>query len=117
MTNTLEQDIAELDKKAHQIAKTAKMRPIDSDSFRDFTEGFKAGQRVTAKEALSIIEILQEDRDRYKLLWESANVIVTELEEKLRIATACVELFALTGHVDAISTLKELKELKAKSTR
>lgn len=56
---TIEDKIAELESKANKLAQTAKIRPVDSDAFNDYREGFLDGERLTASAALEIITALQ----------------------------------------------------------
>lgn len=74
MTKDLQKQIEELEEVA--------------ESHVDFSD-WDQGKAYAAQQALSIIKQLQDEVDKYKLLWESAcegaNVIIAEQEEQIRV--------------------------------
>lgn len=95
-----------------QLRKLASRDLTDLNNLGNASYNYACAETETARIALSIIEKLQAESESTARCYAITNKSWRVLLEKLKIATACLELFASTGHVDAISTLKELSDDK-----
>jgi len=74
----IEQRKAELWKKANRLSQTAKNRPVDSESFQDYREGFLDGERLMAKETMEIIGSQDTENQQLKI----ANQALEQINKK-----------------------------------